>query len=348
MDDHPHPRDMAASPLGWLSGDSLAAGRRFRQRRAAAEERRQVGAKAKRADHSGAPRPSQVFSDGTMGATHSGAGGPVSNGSSSIGCSRALGSNRHRDGDDTDAASVGVAAAASASVADAPAPAAVVTFPSAFSQVVHEACSYDDEDEHARTQRKRQSQMRDFALSVEKKLLEYFGMGGSTMMMGQLLSTLEKEPYGLRRHKPHLFSALREVQTWRNISSHPTGRELPSDAEMEPVLQLVLNLLLNSEDFSGKWAGLSEAAPPIQPLMARPLLSAQLPPHAPNPTLPRPPRPPYAPPPPALLPQSSQPPHAPSRLGHDLRYGVPPQLLQPPPSAPQHRGQHRGGQPHRW
>lgn len=52
MDDHPHPRDMAASPLGWLSGDSLAAGRRFRQRRAAAEERRFV--------HPQDPRPTQV------------------------------------------------------------------------------------------------------------------------------------------------------------------------------------------------------------------------------------------------------------------------------------------------
>ena len=275
---------------------------------------------------------------------HSGAGGLVSNGSSSIGCSSAVGSSRHRDGDDTDAASVAVAAAASASVADAPAPAAIVTFPSAFSQVVHEACSYDDEDENAKLQRKRQRQMRDFALCVEAKLLEYFGMGGSTMMMGQLLSTLEKEPYGLRRHRPRLHSALREVLTWRNISSHPTGRELPSEAIMEPVMKLVRDQLLKSEDFSGKWAGLSEAAPPTRPLMERPPMSAQPPPHASNPTLPRPPRQPYAPPPPKLLPQSSQPPHAPSRLGHDSRNGVPPPLLQPPPSAPQPRG----GQPHRW
>ncbi len=40
MDSAERSRQLAASPLGWMPGDSLAAGRRSRARRAAADERR--------------------------------------------------------------------------------------------------------------------------------------------------------------------------------------------------------------------------------------------------------------------------------------------------------------------
>lgn len=40
MDERHAARQLAASPLGWLPGDPAAAGRRSRQRRAAADERR--------------------------------------------------------------------------------------------------------------------------------------------------------------------------------------------------------------------------------------------------------------------------------------------------------------------
>ncbi len=309
--------------------------------RAAAEERRQVGAKAKRP-------PTDKGATGLVSASHTSL-------ASSIGSAVSHG----RAGGNTDAVAATAANADAAADANANADAHAAAAPSAFSQVMHEACLYDDEDERAKRQRHRQTQVRDFAIKVEETLLKHLGFPlSSRLTMGQLVSKLEAEPYGLGRHKPQLDGALRDLLRWRNISSHPTDAELPSDTAMTHAMSIIMQQLLNSEDFLDKGSDRSVTVPPpirpalapppphTPPLHAPPLHAPHLhaPPSHPPPLHPPPPRPPpprplYALPPPAPLPQSGPPRDAPSRHdGYTQGRGVPPVLpkAHARTSAPQH------------